>query len=110
MDFITNIIDEYIKYRISLNCWNENATKHLRAFKKYCLENYPNINILTQEMVDTWCIKRETEINNSCNKRIMVISGLLKYTNSRNITNLTIPSKLKPNKITYIPHPEFRTY
>lgn len=104
MDFITNIIDEYIKYRVSLNCWNENATKHLRAFKKYCLENYPNINILTQEMVDTWCIKRKTEINNSCNKRIMVISGLLKYTNSRNITNLTIPSKLKPNKITYIPH------
>ncbi len=104
MSFIENIIDNYIKYKISINRWNESGTKHLKAFKKYCLANYQGKNVLTQEMIDTWCIKRETEINNSCNKRITIISGLLKYTNSRNITNLKIPSRLKPNKITYIPH------
>ena len=55
-------------------------------------------------MVDTWCIKRKNEMNKSYNSRIAVIIAFLKYTNSRHITNLNVPSHLKSEKNTYIPH------
>ena len=102
--FMKDTIYEFIKYRKASQCWNDNYEIYLKRFEKYCLNNYDNSNKLTQEMIDSWCTKRNTELNKSCNSRIAVVIAFLKYTNSRNITNLNIPSMLKPEKCTYIPH------
>ena len=55
-------------------------------------------------MIDKWCCKRETEKLNSCISRIYPVISLLRYTNSRNLTDLSIP--LIPRSIPriYIPH------
>ena len=102
--FMKDNIYNFIKHRKLLNCWNDKYASNLKLFENHCLNNYSNHTKLTQEMVDTWCSKRNTEKNRSHNDRIAVIVAFLKYTNSRNITNLKLPSYLKYEKYTYIPH------
>lgn len=102
--FMKDDIYEFIKYRKAAQNWNHSYELYLKTFENYCSNNYPNPSELTQEMVDSWCAKRDNEMNKSCNSRIAVVIAFLKYTNYRNITNLAIPTHLKPEKYTYIPH------
>ena len=102
--FMKENIYDFIKYKKTLQKWNHGYELYLKTFENYCLNNYENTNYLTQEMVDSWCKKRENEKNKSCNSRIGVIISFLKYSNSRNITDLKIPSRLKSEKYSYIPH------
>lgn len=103
--FMKPMIEDFIKYRSASQHWNEVTDgRNLKIFENYCFKNFPTATSLTQEMVDSWCIQRETEQNNSYRVRIEVIVNLLKYTNERNITNLKIPEKPRSQKKTYIPH------
>ncbi len=102
--FMKDTIYDFIKYRKASNCWNHSYELYLKTFENYCQNNFPNGKELTQEMVDSWCAKRSDEKNKSCNSRIGVIIAFLKYTNSRKITSLEIPSHLKPEKYAYVPH------
>ena len=102
--FMKDTISDFIKYRKTLNCWNTSYESFLKTFENYCQNEFSDYNELTQEMVDSWCKKRDTENNNSHNTRIRVIILFLKYTNSRHITSLKIPIYLKPEKYTYKPH------
>lgn len=102
--FMKDTIYEFIKYRKASQCWNHGYELYLKTFENYCSNNYENPSEITQEMVDSWCKKRDTEKNRSCNSRIGVIIAFLKYTNSRNITNLEVPSLLKAEKYTNMPH------
>ncbi len=102
--FIGEHLDNFRNYMISSSHWNCSYESTLKTFDNYCLNNYQNKKNLTQEIVDDWCTKRNTETNNSFNSRINGIIAFLKYTNTRNITNIIIPSRLKSEKKTYIPH------
>ena len=102
--FMKDTIYDFIKYRKASNCWNNSYASYLKTFENYCQKNFHNCTELTQEMVDSWCKKRNTESNDSCNTRIQVIIIFLKYTNSRCITNLNVPNYLKSEKHTYKPH------
>ena len=102
--FMKDNIYDFINYKKSSNCWNKSYEAFLKTFENYCIKKYNNTNELTQEMVNSWCTKRKTEKNKSYNTRIGVIIIFLKYTNSRGITNINIPSYLKGEKYTYIPH------
>lgn len=102
--FMKDTIYEYIKNKKASNCWNESYEKYLRTFENYCSNNYPGHKKLNQDMVDSWCAKRNTENNKSCSSRICVVISFLKYTNARNITNLNIPTQPKVEKRKYIPH------
>ena len=103
--FMQPMIEEFIKYRSASQHWNEvTHGRNLKTFENYCLKNFPNATILTQEMIDSWCSQRKSEQNKSYRVRIEVIVNFVKYTNERNITNLRIPEKPKLDKKTYIPH------
>ena len=102
--FMKETIYEFIKYRKASQRWNHGYELYLKTFENYCLSNYDNPSTLTQDMIDSWCKKRNTEKNKSCNSRIGVVIAFLKYTNSRQITNLKIPFRLKSEKYSYIPH------
>lgn len=102
--FMKDTIYKFIEFKKISNHWNDSYAQYLKTFENYCLNNYPDTKKLTQEMVDSWCSKRETETNNSCRSRISGIISFLKYTNARNITNLKIPKVPKRIKNTYIPH------
>ena len=103
--FMKPMISDFITYQTASQHWSEvSYGRNLKTFENYCLKNYPNSNILTQEMIDGWCFQRDSENNNSYISRINVIRTFLKYTNSRGLTDLQIPVLPKKDKKKYIPH------
>jgi integrase len=59
---------------------------------------------LTQEMVDTWCNKRESEVNRSQETRTRVVRLFVDYLRRRGLTDVAPPAKCKPESKTYIPY------
>lgn len=101
----SNMIEEFVRYRKASQCWSDiSYGRNLKTFDNYCINTFPNEITLTQEMIDSWCRKRETETHRSHSSRISVIIALVKYTNSRKLTNLRVPECTKRVKSTYIPH------
>jgi site-specific recombinase XerD len=102
--FLSDIIDSYVAYRKASGRMSISYVEGVRYFDHYCAREYPAAKELSQEMVDLWCSKRNTECSNSCLTRVLPVLNLLHYTNARGLTNLKIP--VAPRKIprTYIPH------
>lgn len=99
------LIEEYIYYRKASDHWNESSYgATLLIFDRYCLKAYPNAEKLSQEMVDKWCGKRDTENNNSCRSRIYPVISFLRYIKSRGKTDIVIPGLPCKTPRTYIPH------
>lgn len=86
--------------------WNPYASgENLAAFDKYCKNTYPETTTLTQEMIDGWCKKRDTEKGYSCRTRIQVVVSCVKYLNSRGLCQLLPPQLPKDRKkYQYVPH------
>ena len=101
-----SLFEQFETYMRASDKWNPNASgENLAAFDKHCWKMYPEATTLTQEMIDGWCRKRETEKNTSCRTRIQVVVSCVKYLNSRRLCLLNPPSPPKErNKRQYIPH------
>lgn len=86
--------------------WNPYAYgENLSAFDRYCKANYPEASTLTQEMVDGWCGKRETEKICSCRSRTQVVVSCVKYLISRGLCMLEPPSLPRErSRRQYVPH------
>jgi integrase len=76
----------------------------LRYFDSYCADKYPDDETLSQEMVDTWCARRESENNNSCITRTKVIVSFIVYLQKRSLTDICVPYRPRKEPQTYIPH------
>jgi len=55
-------------------------------------------------MVDSWCAKRDTETNVSCNTRTGGIRSFIQYLKARGLTEVDPPPLLKSGGNTYIPY------
>ena len=86
--------------------WSPYAySSNLAAFDSYCGERYPKATTLTQEMIDGWCRRRDTEMVRSCRTRIQVVTTCIKYLNSRGLCQLNPPQLPKEKKKPqYVPH------
>ncbi len=86
--------------------WNPYAYgENLAAFDKYCRDSHPQATTLTQEMIDGWCRKRDTEKVCSCRTRIQVVVSCIKYLNSHRLCLLNPPVLPKErNRRQYVPH------
>lgn len=103
--FLAPLMDAFVIYRKASGRWNESSSgPNLRRFDRYCLEQYPQANLLTQEMVNGWCTQRVTETNNSCNARISVVSSFVGYLRKREVTEIPGPYIPKKEPRTYVPH------
>lgn len=103
--FLYPLIRSYITYQEASEHWNEASYEpFLLLFDRYCLKEYPDAVELSQEMVDNWCRKRETETNNSCRSRIYVVVSFIRYLRKRGKTSVSEPEIPKKEKSTYIPH------
>lgn len=103
--FLGPLIQEYISYRKASDHWNESSYEmNISLFDRHCKKKYPNAMELSQEMVDEWCRKRDTENNNSCRSRIYVVISFIRYLRKREKTDII--STGPPRKIprTYVPH------
>ena len=102
--FLAPLMREFVIFQKVSERWNESYDISLSRFDKHCQKQYPAACELTQEMVDTWCCQRETEINNSCITRIYAIVGLVRYLRKRGKTTVKEPIIPRKEPSVYIPH------
>lgn len=103
--FLAPLIQAYVSYQKASRHWNEASYEpNLVLFDRYCKKHYPKATLLSQEMVDWWCHKRDTETNNSCRSRIYVVVSFIRYLRKRRKTDVVEPDIPKKERRTYIPH------
>lgn len=102
--FLADRIEAFIYYRKASMNWNTTYEKNLYYFDNYVNQNYSNEIELTQKMINTWCTKRETEINQSCNTRIYIVIQFIRYLRERYKVDVIEPEQLKSDNRKYIPH------
>jgi len=103
--FLAPLIQAYISNQNASEHWNESSYEaNLLLFDRHCRKQYPDAAELSQEMVDGWCRKRETEVNNSCRSRIYVIASFIRYLRKRGKTNVMEPDIPRKEPRAYIPH------
>ena len=103
--FLSPQMQEFIHFRRASGNWNESSYEvNLKLFDTYIARNYPDASILSQEMADAWCAKRDTEMNNSCRSRIYAVVSFIRYLRERGITGIDVPNVPHKERRTYIPH------
>lgn len=102
--FLSPQIDAFIAYRNASHRWNSTYEFNLMRFDNHCFENFPNANALTQEIVDSWCKQRESELKNSCRTRIYAVVNLILYLRVRGEADVRLPELPRWESPTYIPH------
>ena len=103
--FLAPLMQDYVFYQKASRHWNKSSYEpNLVLFDRYCKKQYPKATLLSQEMVDGWCHKRNTETNNSCRSRIYVVVGFIRYLRNRGKTDVMEPDMPKQERRTYIPH------
>lgn len=100
---ISGPLSEFHKAREAAGRTGEIDYKNLKYFDRHCA-TFNGGACLTQEMVDGWLQKRDTESNCSCNNRTRVVKQFLRWTNERGITDISIPENLPCNKSGFVPH------
>ena len=95
---------QFINYRIASDRWNSGSEKILKYFDRFCSQAYPGVPGITQEMVDVWCEKRETELASTCYTRTYIIAALVEYLHQRNLAAIKKPPVKKMKQRQYIPH------
>jgi len=99
------LMQAYVFYQKASGHWNEASYEpNLVLFDRYCKKQYPEAALLSKEMVDGWCHKRETESNNSCRSRIYVVASLIRYLRKRGKTDIIEPDIPRKERLAYIPH------
>jgi integrase len=103
--FLAPLMEAYVSYQKASEHWNEASYEpNLRLFDRYCKKQHSKSTLLSQEMVDGWCHKRNTETNNSCRSRIYVVSSFIQYLRKRGKTDVMGPEIPRKERRTYIPH------
>ena len=94
------LLEQYAKCRQASQRWSNSSQITLRAFDRYCSEQFPEDSQLTQEMVDNYFKKRPTETINSSRERCSNISEFIKYLQSREMTEIKVPERPKKQRRT----------
>lgn len=103
--FFAPLMQAYVFYRKASGHWNEASYEpNLILFDRYCNKQYPEATLLSQEIVDGWCHKRDTETNNSCRSRIYVVASFIRYLKKRGKTDVMEPDIPRKERSIYIPH------
>lgn len=102
--FLASFMQAYVSYRKTSGRWNESYETNLLLFDQYCKKQYPETVFISQEIVDGWCHKRNTETNNSCRSRIRVVTSFIQYMRKRGKTDIIGPEIPRKERSTYIPH------
>jgi len=101
----SGMIERFIAYRKASGSWNEPCYGlNIKLFDHFCADNYHSGTLLSQEMVDRWCAKRDTETNRSHYTRTMAVRSFIVYLRHRELTDIVLPDTHKPESNTYMPY------
>ena len=94
----------YVEYREACNGWSPCSLRYLRYFDLHCSRLFPGAKALTQEMVDTWCSRRETETMRSCASRTCAARSFCAWAVARGLATVTVPPAPRSEPKAYVPH------
>lgn len=89
---VSEMLEKYISYLKMLApkiC--DTTHKNLIRFNNFCARTYPEANVLTDEIVSSWCDRRFSEKCKSRNTRVLPISQFLRYAVRHNWTKVSVP-------------------
>jgi len=94
----------FIDLRTATGCWNDTYESYLHQFDKHCTQKYPEEVALSEEMVESFCGQRATELANTCRVRSYAISNFVDYLKKRGATDISLPPIPAKKPSGYIPH------
>jgi integrase len=103
MNTIVEIIDKYTQYRI-LSGRKRLINPGLKCFLQWIAKDYPNEPYLTQNMLDKWLVKRDSESAISYQSRYYQTVDFIRFARDRNYTSVMEPNPPLSAKSTYLPH------
>lgn len=84
---------------------SDSATLHANMFLRWCQKRFSGAEYLTQEMVNRWWVKSDTETNVTHISRIYKVLPFLRYTNEvLRLTGVSLPLLPPPAKSNSLPH------
>lgn len=99
------LLDKFVTYRDAIGQWNSSYDYILKRFDRYCLEHHSDTDQITQEIVDGWSSKYETDSQNSHYRRLFLICSFLRYLSDRNLPSALLPEVPHYVKNVPAPHP-----
>ena len=100
----SDLIQKFIEHCKASGMNSDRYGYDLHLFDKFCVMNSPHLSPLTQEMVDAWCLKRDTELNRSRNTRIRSLRAFIAFLRKRGLTDISVPELLKAEPQNYVPY------
>lgn len=97
-------LELFSEYMRASHHWNSGYDENLLSFDRYCAEQFPDEKCISQEMIDSWCKKRDTETNLSCYTRQCCVVAFIRFLRKRGLTDTNEPDRPKKGRSPYIPH------
>ncbi len=98
-------IQAFVTFQVASGKMAGTYEYQMHSFDRLCAEQFPLEQTFVQEMVDFWCVKRNTERGNSFRNRIYPIHCFYEYLlKSERITQVQFPELPIRHKAKYIPH------
>ena len=97
-------LDGFVAHRVASGRWCGSADKYLRAFDRHCAAADPAADEVAQEMIDTWCSRRETESAASCRSRSGIARRFVAWARDRELTSASLPGMPRAPSRQYVPH------
>lgn len=101
--FLAPLFEEFILSRQAAGQWCKTYYENLHYFDNHIVDNFPDADILTDEMI-SWCNPRMTENGNSCRVRTTAVWNFVDYARKRKWTDAE--SRRDPANVpcSYVPH------
>jgi integrase len=100
----TPYIEGLIEQKRAIGYPYDASARILKGFSNFCTENYPDKEILTQEIAMHWAERRQNEHVNGLSRRITPVRQLAKYMISIGLEAYVIAPGIPGKQIRYIPH------
>lgn len=97
-------IENYVKLKQAVGYKYDAEASHLKRFDRFTLEKYPEIIVLTKEIVLDWCTKKPYEAQANQLGRASIIRQFGKYLDSIGVKAYIIPKGYYPAEKRYIPY------
>ena len=97
-------IEGLIEQKLALGYDYSESQRILHTFDHFCIERYPQEDLLTQELAMKWTEATDTEHNLYRLNRVSVVRELARYMNSIGIAAYVIPLELTRKTGRHIPH------
>lgn len=96
--------EAFLQFKIDFGRSYVSQSHYLAEFDRFCLERYPDVEQLTEEIVMSWSVIKPTETSNGYVTRISVIRQFGKFLSMTGENAFILPSGLKGGGMPQMPY------